>query len=76
MSMSAFRKMKLQRDLQERMAKIEQTAVTMEPFETALTDEPVVAVPTEEPAVETVPTEEPVVEATAKTDAEKLKKRK
>lgn len=67
MSMSAFRKMKLQRDLQERKAKIEQTAVT---------DEPVVTVPTEEPAVETVPTEEPVVGAIAKTDAEKLKKRK
>lgn len=67
MSMSAFRKMKLQRDLQERKAKIEQTAVT---------DEPVVAVPTEEPAVETVPIEESVVEAPAKTDAEKLKKRK
>lgn len=58
MSMSAFRKMKLQRELQERKAKIEQSAVT------------------EEPAVETVPTEEPAVEATAKTDAEKLKKRK
>ena len=72
MSMSAFRKMKLQRELQERelqerKAKIEQTAVT---------NEPVVAVPTEEPAVETVPIEEPAVEATAKTDAEKLKKRK
>lgn len=67
MSMSAFRKMKLQRELQERMAKTETTAFT---------DEPVVAVPTEEPVVETVPTEEPVVEATAKTDAEKLKKRK
>lgn len=66
MSMSAFRKMKLQRELQERKAKIEQSAVT---------EEPVVAVPTEE-QVETVPTEEPVVEATAKTDAEKLKKRK
>ena len=67
MSMSAFRKMKLQRDLQERKAMVENTAVT---------EEPVVAVPTEEPVVETVPTEEPVVEATAKTDAEKLKKRK
>lgn len=66
MSMSAFRKMKLQRELQERKAKIEQTAVT---------DEPVVAVPTEE-QIETAPTEEPAVEATAKTDAEKLKKRK
>ena len=57
MSMSAFRKMKLQRDLQERKAMVENTAVT---------EEPVVA----------VPTVEPVVEATAKTDAEKLKKRK
>ena len=52
--------------LKEDQAKIEQIAVT---------EEPVVAVPTEE-QVETAPTEEPVVEATAKTDAEKLKKRK
>lgn len=66
MSMSAFRKMKLQRELQERKAKTETTAFTNKPVET---------VPTEE-QVETVPTEEPVVEATAKTDAEKLKKRK
>ena len=66
MSMSAFRKMKLQRDLQERKDKIEQSAVT---------EEPVGAVPTEEQVV-AVPSEEPAVEATAKTDAEKLKKRK